>query len=317
MPFHSPFIVVFSLLILIVGSQSFAAGGCYDGIRFCDSYGPSMGAKSQSATTGGRVKINPSAVPTEDAFGFESVTYKVYTDVGLVRGNGRIGAAISPSNSEESFFGPPGFYDTSEFVQRKIDREKYPSQKMTLATAFNVFQKSGSAFSSYSLKMGIMGRYNKLTSAVSPGMGLTGSFGPLSFGASAYDDQTQMDPEDLDGDGLKPVYMYQVRTYSVGLYLNSLILDYSHLMLNTEETASVDLYTASIIVKSFIFTFSKRIENSPNPYYNFGTGLLETKQIKEHIFGGVQYSLNKNLMLGALYNYYLLHEYSISATLFF
>jgi len=317
MPLHSPLIVIILILTIMLDSGALAAGGCYDGIRHCDSYGPSFGAKSQSTTTGGKIKINPAAVPTEDAFGLESITFKTQTDLGFVRGNGRIGAAISPTNSEESFFGPPGFYDPSEFLQHKLDKEKYPSQKTTLATAFNVAQKNGSTFSSYTLRFGVMGRYNRFTHAITPGMGLSGSAGPLSFGVSAYDDQTQMDPDDADNDGLKPLYIYQVRTYSLGLNLNSLVLDYSHLMLNTQEIATVGLYTASLYVKKIIFTVSKRVENSSKQAFNFETQTLETKQIKEDMFGGIQYSVTNNFMLGALYNYYLLHEYSASATLFF
>lgn len=304
------------ILSFLLGSAALAAGGCYDGIRNCDFYGI-INSPGSSSATGGKVKINPAAVPTDDALGLESITFKTQTDLGLVRGNGRIGAAISPTNTEESFFGPPGFYDATEFLDRKQAREKYPSQKVTLATAFNLTQKKGSAFSSYALNFGVMGRYNRLTHAISPGMGLTGSFGPISFGGSIYDDQTQMDENDADGDGIKPLYIYQVRTYSMGLNLSSLVLDYSHLQLNTEELATVQLYTASLVVKKLIFTLSKRVENSSKQAFNFETNTLETKQIKEDMFGGIQYSLTKSLMLGALYNYYLLREYTVSATLLF
>lgn len=308
---------IFFTLILMISFRSFA-GGCYDGVRHCDFYGlVGGGAGSESSSRGGKVKINPAAVPTEDAFGIESITFKSETDLGIVRGNGRIGAAISPSNSEETFFGPPGFYNSIEFYERKLAREKYPSQKMTLATAFNIADKKGSTFSSYALRFGVMARYNRLTHSLTPGMGLSGSFGPISFGGSIYDDQTSLDPDDVDGDGIRPVYIYQVQTYSLGLNLSSLVVDYSHLELNTAQTATVELYTASVFLGKFIVTASKRVENSPKLAFNFDTGVLEVKQIKEDSFGGVQYSATKNIMIGALYNYYLLREYSLVATLFF
>lgn len=304
-------------LTLFVRFEVRANGGCYNGITNCDWSSIGRGPKSESSSTGGKVKINPAAVPTDNAFGIETITYNIYTDFGLVRGNGRIGAAISPSNSEESFFGPPGFADPIETVIRKYERRKYPSQKVTLATAFDLAQKKGSTFKSYSLKFGVMGRYNRLTKEASPGVGLTGAVGPISFGGSVYDDQTKIDLDDFDGDGNSPVYKYQVRTYSLGLFLSSLVLDYSHLSLDTDYVNTVELYTASLYLKKLILTVAKRVENSPNPAYNFETQTLEYKQIKEENFGGIQYSMTKNLMLGILYNYYLLHEYSISATLFF
>lgn len=311
-------IPIFFVLILIIHSEAMA-GGCYNGITNCDwTTNGGRGPSSESSSTGGKVKINPAAVPTEDAFGIETITYDVYTDLGLVRGNGRIGAAISPSNSEESFFGPPSFADPFELAFRKFERKKYPSQKVTLATAFDIVQKKGgSTLKNYSLKLGVMGRYNRLTKAASPGAGLTGAIGPLSFGGSIYNDQTKVDPDDLDGDGLSPIYKFQVRTYSLGLYLSSLVLDYSRLALNTDYVNTVELYTASLYWKKLILTAAKRVETSPNPAYNFETNTLEFKEKKEEVFGGVQYGITKNLMVGFLYNYYLLHEYSISATLFF
>jgi len=313
-------LIFFSFSILLLwNSQSLAAGmGCYDGVENCDSSsGGGGGRSSSSSTTGGKVKINPAAVPTDSGFGIESITFKTSTDLGLVRGNGRIGAAISPTNSEETFFGPPGFSVFTDWLERKTNKEKFPSQKTTLATAVNIVQKKGSSLKSYNLKLGLMARYNKLTHSLTPGMGLNGALGPISFGASVYDDQTQLDDFDEFGGSITPVYRYQVRTHSVGIFLSALVLDYSHLELNTEDLAAVDLYTASLFYKKFIFTASRRIENSLMPYYNFETQTIETKQIKEEVFGGVQYNFTKNILIGGLYNYYMLREFSLTATLFF
>jgi hypothetical protein len=314
-------LLFYTLSILFVwNSQSFAAGmGCYDGIDNCDGSGGGGGSSrsSSSSSTGGKVKINPAAVPTDSGFGIETITFKTSTDLGLVRGNGRIGAAISPTNSEETFFGPPGFSEFTDWIERKTDKEKFPSQKTTLATAVNIIQKKGTSLGSYNLKLGLMARYNKLTHSLTPGVGLNGAFGPISFGGSVYDDQTQIDDYDINGDPIAQVYKYQVRTHSIGLFLSALMLDYSHLELNTEPLAFVDLYTASLFYKKFIFTASRRIENSSMPYFNFETQAIETKQIKEEVFGGVQYNFTKNILIGGLYNYYMLHEYSLTATLFF
>ncbi|MDG0817234.1 hypothetical protein [Bdellovibrio svalbardensis] len=286
---------------------------CYIVANCGSSFG---GGYSGNPSTGSQIKINPSSVPTEKGFGIEALFFKDSPDFAFVQGLGRVGAAISPSNSEETFFGPPGFESMSDLFYRKEEKEKYPNQKITLATAFNLFEKTGSVLGRYSLKLGLMGKYNKLTNNVSPGGGLSGVLGPLYFGYSIYDDEVKLEQSYDGNDPTKPI-KYQVRTYNLGLFLNSLILDYSNLRMQEPHESSVSLFTASLMVSRFIITASKRIEDSPRPFYNYDTQQLEFKQLKEDYFGGVQYSASNHFMFGVLYNYYLLREVSGSLTVFF
>lgn len=279
------------------------------------------GAGGAGPSTGGRVRINPSAVPTESGFGIEGIFFKDSIDVALVRGLGRVGAAISPSNSEDTFFGPPAAFETpEEFLDRHIELKKYPSQKYTLATAVSLIDKKGSDLGAYSLKLGIMGKYNKYTKNISPGGGLTGTLGPLTFGGSYYKDETQAQGN-LEESLRPPAFLYNVRTYNVGIFLSSLILDYSYLELKEEKQeevlARVNLYTASLMWKRFIFTGSKRVEKSFRPRFVKDTQSLEYHEIQDSYFGGVQYAPNKYILVGALYNYYMLDEFSLMATVFF
>jgi len=278
------------------------------------------GCRSRSYTTnpstGSQVRINPSAVPTERGMGLEGIFYRDEADFSIVRGLGRVGAAISPSNSEETFFGPPGFEVPDDYLKRKKYQTKYPGQKVTLATAFDVAKRTGSGIHSYALKIGVMGRYNQLTKNVSPGAGVSGIFGPITFGGSIYNDESQMDYRSY-GSILQPVTTYQVQTYNVGLFLHSLILDYSHLQVRATDISTVKLLTASLTYKKMILTASRRSEESSRPGFNYQTKKLEVEKIKEEIFGGIQYNMNRHIMLGVLYNYYLLREYSGSVTLFF
>lgn len=270
-------------------------------------------------SAGGQVKINPSAVPIEAGFGIEGLFFKQEVDVAIVRGNGRVGAAISPSNSEETFFGPPGFELESKYYERKLNAEKFPNQKYTLATAIGLVDKAGSGLHTFTLRMGLMAKYNKLTKNVTPGAGLSGVLGPLTFGGSIYNDETQIEDPIPDGTNTTRI-TYQVQTYNVGVFLSSLIVDYSHLRLqipDNPDISEVNLVTASLLVDKFILTAAKRTENSSRRSFNYDTKLLETKQIKEDVFGGIQYAPNKNLMFGLLYNYYLLNELSVAATIFF
>lgn len=278
--------------------------------------GGGWGRASSNPSSGSQVKINPSAVPTEAGFGVEAILFKTDIDIALVRGLGRVGAAISPSNSEETFFGPPGFELPENYLARKYDSKKYPNQKVTLAAAFSLIDNKGSGLGAFSLKLGAMGKYNKFTSNASPGGGLNGILGPFTFGGSIYSDETQLD-YGIYGSTAKPTIAYQVQTYNVGLFLSSIILDYSHLALQNAEASTVTLLTASLLVKKFIITASKRIENSSRPSFNYETKVLENKPTKEEVFGGVQYSATKNIMVGALYNYYLMRELALTTTIFF
>lgn len=315
--FRSFYFCLGLLFVLCVQApqQAFAETNCYL-INECSHFH----RDPSSPSPGTQVKINPSAVPTDKGFGVEVIYFSDGGDFSLVRGNGRMGAALSPSNSEETFFGAPGFETNEELLDRKINKKKFPNQKYTLAAAFDIVDRKGSGFNRYSLKLGAMAKYNTLTKNVTPGAGLNGVWGPFSIGYSIYGDETQVDL----GGGTTNTIKYQVQTYNIGLYLNSLILNYANLRLKTAEdplygeyVATVHLYTASLTLGKFILTASKRLEDSDAPAFNYETDQLEPQKIKEEYFGGVQYSLTKNFMLGVLYNYYLLREASATATLFF
>jgi hypothetical protein len=294
-----------------------------------------MGGRSNSASSnpsyGNQIRINPSAVPTEKGVGIEGILYQNDVDLALVKGLGRVGAAISPANSEETFFGPPGIELTEDYLTRKQEAEKYPSQKFTFATAFDLLKRRNSGLKSQSLQLGLMGKYNKYTHNISPGGGLSGVVGFFTFGGSLYNDETALDAPAALVDPMDPlnptaessekiVTTYQVQTYNLGVSLGSFLLDYSVLHMETTDThevSTVRIATGSLLVKKLIFTFSKRIEDSARPKYNFSTQQLEEQMVKEDYFGGIQANLTHNFLMGLLYNYYLLHEYSITATFFF
>ncbi len=312
-------LLLFTCLALVgfsLPASAFSELQCY---TFKGCGGGRSNSSSSNPSYGNEIRINPSAVPTEKGVGLEGIVYKNEADFAFVQGLGRVGAALSPSNSEETFFGPPGIELEDDYLTRKQKENKFPNQKVTLATAFNLIKRQGTGIKSYGLQLGVMGRYNRLTHNTSPGGGLSGLIGPFTFGASMYDDETQFDLTNY-GSVDKPVIDYKVQTYNGGISLGSVLLDYSVLQLqapDAQETATVRLLTGSLLVKKIIFTVSKRTEDSTRKSYNYETKLLEAKQIKEEMFGGLQINATNNLMLGMLYNYYLLHEYSLTATLFF
>lgn len=230
-----------------------------------------------------------------------------------------MGAAISPANSEETFFGPPGFEFPTDLWERKHDKKKFYSNKLTLATAFSLIEGNGSGLNKYNLKLGLMGKYNKLSYNTTAGGGLSGAIGPLSFGYSVYDDQTLLDYGIYNPQSAQ-LFKYRVQTYNVGLFLSSLALDYSNLRLETDDksfVSTINLFTVNLSLGRFVITTAQRREDSPTWAYNPTTQQLEPKNLKVEYFGGLQYNFSSNIMLGVLYNYYLLREYSATATLFF
>jgi hypothetical protein len=205
--------------------------------HYCGYFPGSQSRSSGGAPThGGKVRINPSAVPIEKGLGLEAILFDGGADFAIVKGLGRVGAAISPSNSEETFFGPPGIELPEDMLERKIGKHKYPAHKITLATSFNLLNNNNSGLSRFLLNFGVMGKYNQFTHAVTPGAGVTGIAGPFTYGYSVFRDQTQVDYARY-GLATKPVTNYFVETYSVGAFLDSLAVDYSVLRMVTNDVA--------------------------------------------------------------------------------
>lgn len=306
-------------LLVALGVPQFALAYsdeiCNLGIDFCGRGGRSS-SQSANPTSNSRVNINPSAVPTEKGLGLETIFYMNDADFGIVRGLGRVGAAISPSNGEETFFGALSYEIDEALLERKLKAQKYEGQKLTLATAFSIYDARKTGLRRFNLNLGVLGRYNQLTHAVTPGAGVSGVFGPFTYGYSLVKDETLIDTEKYYS---SPPFKIQsmIETYNLGLYLNSLILDYSTLRIQNAEVAVVDIVTLSLLVKRLILTASHRTETSSRSSYNVHTKLLQTERSKVEYFYGMQFRATPNIMFGGLYNYYLLREISVNATLFF
>ncbi len=290
---------------------------CDHARQFC-GYARGGGASATGAPTrGSKIRINPAAVPTEKGFGLEMIFFDG-ADFALVKGFGRVGAGISPSNSEETFFGPPSIESEYEYALRKYELKKYPSQKYSLATGVNIWRNKKSGIKKVEFNAGVIGRYNKLTKKILGGGGVNGSLGPLTFGASRYADQTQFEDPLLYPNEETVTRDYYVNSLSVGLFLHSLALDYSILRMQENTESTTTLITASLLLKRVMLTYSYRKEHSDRIVYNRETQNIEYG-IKDKFenFYGAQFNVGRYLMVGMFYNYYLLREYSVGATLFF
>jgi hypothetical protein len=269
-------------------------------------------------SSGSSFNLNPSSVPTDDAFGIESINYRTEWDFSFVKGNGRIGAGISLSNNEETFFGRPAFEDDVTFLARKKTLSKYISQKNNLATAVTLVNNKKKGFRRFQLNLGVLGIYNKVSKNFSTGGGLSGIFGPFTFGFSTANDEYAF----LNNITNKTTdYKYKNVLTSVGLAIGSFALDVSKYTITsdqfTDSLFEVSLITASVSHRKFIFSMGQRSEDSWRDEYDFDTQTLVAKQVKNESFYATQFSATKNLMFGVLYNYYLMREWTATATFLF
>ncbi|AZZ36275.1 hypothetical protein CIK05_05550 [Bdellovibrio sp. qaytius] len=307
------------LLCFLLSSDGLAKDlDCY---IFLNCGSSSRSGNTANPSTGNQIRINPSAVPTQKGFGLEGIYFNSETDFSIVQGIGRIGAAVSPSNSDETFFGTPGLEITQNLLDRKVNGKKYPNQKINLATAFVLAEKNKSLFNSYALKLGVMGKYNQLTKHTNLGSGLSGMLGPLTFGYSNYLDETLLD-YGITGSTFTEIAKYRVQTYSAGLSVDSFLLDVSYLRYVDPQYAYTDesqvrIITLSYNYKKLILTVADRVEDSYRPVYDEDTKTLLNQYTKKDSFQAIQYIVSNHMTVGLLHNYYLLHELAVTATVFF
>lgn len=299
---------------LVLGSQTAHAKLCNPAEEYCgDSTGTS--SPTSSASRGTKIRINPAILSVAKGFGVETLYFDSSFDFALVSGLGRVGAAISPSNSEETFFGPPGIEDPTALLERKRGHHKFKAPKYTLATAVNIFDNRRSGMSRFALNLGVMGKYHQPTGNITPGGGLSAVAGPVNIGFSMYSDELSIgDPSD------GPTYLlyrYNVTTYSVGAFIGPLAIDYSFLRVLESGDATVSLITGTWIFKRALATVALRTEKILRPTYNYETDLLELVEHKDEYFAGLQVQVANPVLVGVFYNYYLVRDISFGLTLFF
>ena len=310
-------------MALLLWAAPAGADLCDNSKHFCGYTRGSSGRSSRSSnpSQGSTVRLNPSKVPVEKGFGIEAIYFDEAADFSLVRGMGRVGAGISPSNSEETFFGPPGIEREIDYLERQRARHRYSAQKYTAAGAVNLFNSKGNGFRHFSLNLGGLAKYNIKTEDIRPGGGVSGYWGPFTFGYSIYQDQAHVPAWKIPGADIvlegERIDEYTVETLSGGIYFKNLILDYSTLTTRGDLESRTKLLTAGVFLWRALITASLRWEESNRYLYDRRLDALVEKRVKAKTFAGLQVRVLNPLMLGAFYNYYLMDEASVGATLFF
>ncbi len=313
----------FILLFLLFGPSQVLAESICQKLKLKDcpwaSYSKSSSASMPSQSSG--FNFNPSSIPTERGLGIEILNYNGDQDFALVTGTGRIGAAISPSNYEDSFFGNMSFETQADYLERKKAGKKFTSNKYAFATAVNIFKNKKRGMKNLKLNLGLIAKYNSDTSKFNWGMGSSIELGYFTIGASKYKDDYY-----IEDNTITPKYeyfeRYNVETFTVGIKLPHIIADYTYLndvfdYYGTRYDNTISLLTATVFYKKWMFTYGHRKEVSFRPKYNFDTQTLEDEEIKYETFLGVQYTINKHFIAGLYNNYYLNRGLTLGLTGFF
>ena len=255
-----------------------------------------------------------------DALGIAAIYYKVKPQFLFVKGAGRIGAAISPSNADDTFFGNPALETDADYLYRRQESVPFEQTKVALGLAVSPIDNGGAGWSRFQVTLGALGRYIAATEQVKPGGGVTIAAGPLTLGAALTMDETRVGtrlPQE------EKTIESKTTSLTAGLSFGSLLLDYTKLTslttsdLDTGNEMHVDLATISVLLNRFVITGAYRIEHSARGGYEGKTRSLFAKPTKEEIFAGVQFAILPFSQVGVFYNYFLLNEVSAGLTIFF
>jgi hypothetical protein len=319
------FIFIFSIMV----QSSFAQESLCDILKLpsCESVSKlarrSSGKSMPSATTA--TQFNPANVSHDRGVGIETF-YQSHNSLkfGLVTGTGRTGAALVNANMENTFFGNRIVELDQDYLERRVDKYQYRTNKYALALGAGLIKTKKIGFD-----LGFMGKYNPYVRKLNPGAGLALRLGPLTLGGSYYKDdiylkfkdklnyRTQL-PYNLDYTNNTYKESFNVQTLSVGFKWKDLYLDWGQIKSHSEfydDDIVINIFSSSFIWKKFLLNYALRSENTPAMKYRSGD--LKDFRTQNAAYGALQFSLNKFTVIGVHYNYYLLGEFAGSVALFF
>lgn len=109
---------------------------CYDLLKRQSRSG---NASYPMATSGSFT--NPATINIDRGFGIEILDPDYGTQVGLVTGTGRVGAAVSNNPNDETFFGNIAIEDINSFRVRDVKKQMFESDKVALDLGTNILGK--------------------------------------------------------------------------------------------------------------------------------------------------------------------------------
>ncbi len=269
--------------------------------------------------------LNPATVSYDRGLGVEAIHQAGNPTVfNIASGTGKVGGAVMSSNLENSFFANRVFELDDMYLKRRKNRKQYKNKKISVALGLKGYRSKHVSFDA-----GIILKRHSIIKKVNTGVGISGRIGPLNLGTSVYQDDLYIDlrghndpetniPYRLTYNADNYTEKFTVSTYSVGTKIRNLALDVGVIKTKFKQYSAdseVHLYSGSFFFKSLMFNFAARNEISPAP--KFIKRKLDEKKTKTDYYGGVQASIGKHFILGVNYNYFLLDEYSLMASVFF
>lgn len=271
------------------------------------------------------VGMNPATVSFDRGIGIEAIQQANNPVVfGLASGTGKFGGALISSSLENTFFGNRVYELDDAFLKRQENKKQYKTQKISLAVGGKLTRKNN-----FALDIGLIAKRHSEIKKINPGIGLSGRFKFITFGASIYQDDFFLDFENHQDPqtGIpytvlfgQPNYQetFTVKTFSVGTKFGGLALDAGFIQTRYKfdnQNSNISIYSAAYIYRNYMLNFA--IRNELNSVPKFEDNMLVEEKSKTSYFGGAQVSIGKHLIVGVNYNYFLLNEFSLITTLFF
>jgi hypothetical protein len=275
---------------------------------------------------GTAANLNPANVSFDRGLGVELIYQPNNSlDYTLVTGTGKFGGALISSSVENGFFGNRNIETDYRFMQRNEDKEQYRSKKLNLALGGRALGRGN-----YTLDVGLLIKRHNEIKDINLGLGVSARLGFLTLGASIYQDDFLIKAKDAvaynsgmayDAVFLGPTYQesFQVQTFSAGIRYQNFSIDTGFLKTRYklyQEDSVVQLIATAFAYKNLIFNLARRVEMSPQVKFIEEKLNYNEKEVTNY-YTGIQVSMGKHLVLGTAYNYFLLREVSVSATIFF
>lgn len=308
--------------LLFISSQSSFAEDLCKFFKYCGS--TSRSSAQSIPTSSSAAGLNPGNISTVKGFGIETI-YQPNNSLssGIITGNGKVGALVS-TTLENSFFGNRSIEIDDVYFERRRVNKQYKNKKLSLAMGSRIVDKRN-----IGLNLGLSVKRNPDIKKLNPGAGVSLRFYAFNFGAYFYKDDVRINLGNYinpySGIMYRSIYnesyyqeKFSVLTYTIGTKIQNLSLDYGYLKTRYKfynDITRISLYSSSYSYKKFLFNLAFRYEYSPNLTYLNDT--MVVSRSKNDVYYGIQYLVNRYLVLGIQYNNFLLNELSAGLILFF
>lgn len=266
-----------------------------------------------SQSTSGTAFSIPSSMADVRGLGIEGIIWDGI-EASIVTGNGKVGAGVSSSNTDDTFFGNTAKEYFQDYRDRISNDEggRYKFKKMSLGLATRIYQGKKKYIH---VNGGVISKYISSTSHWHFGGSLSGVIGPLNLGYARFKDEGQR--TNLGASGLRESLEFNVDTYTVGLNLPFISFDYTLFRNDLSEENKVEIYSYGLFLYKWMVSYGRRVETSTRQQYDFETKQFSSVERKWSSFFGVQYRTSRKWVFGAMANYYLNNELSFVVTGFF